>query len=63
MIKAPCKNCEDRHFKCHGECDRYKEFVAQNNLERKDLTKYAELNEVRKDRQTKEMKYRKGRYK
>ena len=21
---APCKNCGDRHYKCHSECESYK---------------------------------------
>lgn len=20
---APCKNCSERHYKCHSECDKY----------------------------------------
>ena len=26
MIKAPCKDCPDRHQNCHSECDKYKAF-------------------------------------
>ena len=25
-MTAPCKDCADRHFKCHSCCERYKEF-------------------------------------
>lgn len=25
-MTAPCKDCTDRHFKCHAECERYREF-------------------------------------
>ena len=25
-MTAPCKDCVDRRFKCHAECERYKEF-------------------------------------
>ena len=63
MAQAPCKDCEKRHFKCHSDCIDYALFKKEHEDEKKDLSKYAELNEVRKDRQTKEMKYRKGRYK
>lgn len=24
--KAPCKDCENRHPGCHGECEEYAEF-------------------------------------
>ena len=23
---TPCHNCEERHEKCHSNCERYKEF-------------------------------------
>lgn len=57
MAQAPCKNCKNRHFKCHGECDLYKDYVEQNNKERLERQKYSELNEVRKDTQTRFIKY------
>ena len=25
-MTAPCKDCPDRRFKCHSECERYREF-------------------------------------
>ena len=25
-MTAPCKDCPDRHYKCHSECERYREF-------------------------------------
>ena len=24
--KTPCHNCEERHPKCHGDCERYLEY-------------------------------------
>ena len=29
-MKVPCKNCPDRHSKCHSECEKYKKFIAEN---------------------------------
>lgn len=26
MIDAPCKDCTDRHYKCHSECEKYKAY-------------------------------------
>lgn len=26
MIKPPCKDCEERHTLCWGECERYAEY-------------------------------------
>lgn len=27
---VPCRGCEDRKVGCHSQCDRYKEFVSEN---------------------------------
>lgn len=27
-MNAPCKNCSDRHYKCHSECEKY---IAYNS--------------------------------
>ena len=27
---SPCKNCPDRHYKCHSECEKYIKFLAEN---------------------------------
>lgn len=24
--KCPCKDCAERHFKCHGTCERFAEY-------------------------------------
>ena len=26
MIKAPCKNCPERHEACHDRCEKYRAF-------------------------------------
>lgn len=33
--RCPCIKCEDRHFKCHASCERYKTFKAENEEIRK----------------------------
>lgn len=32
---APCLNCEDKHEKCHADCERYAEQVRRNQEMRK----------------------------
>lgn len=27
---VPCRGCEDRKIGCHSACERYKEFVSEN---------------------------------
>ena len=29
-MKAPCLDCEERHFKCHSDCEKYIEYVKHN---------------------------------
>ena len=29
-MKAPCKNCTDRHLHCHSKCEKYLKFLAEN---------------------------------
>ena len=29
-MKVPCKNCTDRHYKCHSECEKYLKFLKEN---------------------------------
>lgn len=36
---APCKDCLDRHFNCHGTCKKYQEFKL-------DLQRIAEKREA-----------------
>ena len=31
----PCKNCEERHPKCHGQCKEYLDFVNLNEEDKK----------------------------
>ena len=29
-MKAPCKDCPNRHYACHDKCEKYKEFTDAN---------------------------------
>ena len=29
MLKNPCYKCPERHYKCHGECQKYIEWQAE----------------------------------
>ena len=31
MIQSPCKDCPNRHLKCHSECQKYQDY--RKNLE------------------------------
>ena len=33
-VDAPCKDCIDRYFGCHGECDGYKAWQAERMKEK-----------------------------
>lgn len=32
-MDAPCKDCTERHFKCHGQCEKYQTFVESKAAE------------------------------
>ena len=32
-IQAPCKDCNERHLKCHSTCKRYAECAEQKSVE------------------------------
>jgi len=36
---APCKNCQDRHIKCHCNCKKYIQFKNNVNLINKKIRK------------------------
>ena len=35
-IIAPCKDCENRHFKCHGECEEYEKYKENSAIRKKE---------------------------
>ena len=52
---SPCKNCPDRHYKCHSECEKYIKFLAENE-KRKEYLRFenkltdVEVNRIKKRR-------------
>lgn len=30
-MKAPCKDCTDRHYKCHSTCENYIQFKKESD--------------------------------
>lgn len=47
MKDKPCYKCEDRHFKCHSECDKYKQ-----SLKPYDKTQYEYIEYIREQKFT-----------
>lgn len=45
MISSPCKNCEDRHYKCHGECCKYNKYLEEKNKLNKKIEKEKMIND------------------
>lgn len=37
IIQSPCFNCENRHFKCHSECELYSEYQKEKLIEGKKI--------------------------
>ena len=40
---APCKNCEERHYGCHAECDMYVSYDKGRKIEREKRKEACEL--------------------
>lgn len=46
-VEMPCgKDCPDRSQSCHGECERYAEFVKYNELRKKEKLNYLDTEYV-----------------
>lgn len=41
---APCYNCTDREMGCHSKCEKYKEYLVQNEARREARQKTREDN-------------------
>ena len=37
MIISPCKDCTERNMKCHGKCERYKNWKHEHEEAREKL--------------------------
>ena len=35
MILSPCKDCPDRHMRCHVDCEKYGQFLVENEKRKK----------------------------
>lgn len=33
-VKTPCKDCKDRHEKCHASCEAYNEYLKEFKAEK-----------------------------
>ena len=44
MLKAPCKDCPERHYLCHSECEKYLEYKKQNDALREQRLKESQTN-------------------
>ena len=44
LVRAPCYGCQERTPKCHGKCEKYKEYQKESKkateIERKARKKY-----------------------
>ena len=39
---TPCKDCKDRTEKCHGKCERYREWKKEHEKAMQERAKYIE---------------------
>ena len=44
--ESPCKDCQERHFKCHGECDKYAAFQETLSEFNANQAKLQEINSL-----------------
>ena len=67
MILNPCKDCSRRHFKCHSECEDYKEFRQaldeRNALIRQERLRENDLRAVAIDSRRRVLRKKKPKYK
>ena len=58
MVQAPCKNCSDRHIKCHSSCEKWleyrEEFEAEKAIIIKEKSNYLNLLGAEIERKSKE---------
>lgn len=34
-MNVPCKDCKERHMRCHIDCEKYGQFVVENEKRKK----------------------------
>ena len=37
LVESPCKDCTDRHFRCHCECEKYITYKAESDRKRAEI--------------------------
>lgn len=42
-LVCPCKDCQKRHEKCHGSCDKYKNWDAEQKKLKEEMWKERKL--------------------
>lgn len=55
---GPCYGCPDRHEACWGDCDRYREWKAQNERDSEARRQWREIDWFLQTRDDKRMKRR-----
>lgn len=48
-MKAPCKDCPDRHLACHDHCERYQAFKEWNDKRLDDQRRVTAADAARKE--------------
>ena len=48
LVDSPCKDCPDRHMRCHCECEKYKVYKAESDRKRAEvnLEKAKKFNDI-----------------
>ena len=66
-IIAPCKDCENRHFKCHGECDEYAKYKENTEICKKEkddiLSSHKQYEDYLRNRIAKSYDFKRKQYK
>lgn len=57
-MKAPCKNCEQRHESCHSDCDKYKAYRDGIKERQEEEKKQKEVDRFASDRKRRTEKYK-----
>ena len=46
IIQSPCKDCKERRFKCHSNCEKYLDFESRNEKAREKKLERARASEA-----------------
>ncbi len=45
-MNVPCYRCDERKVGCHPECEKYKEYIAENEKRKEEHRKNYAVNDV-----------------